>query len=141
MPTIRESILSRITTNLSSAPSIGAPVYRSRVTPLAREEFPAVIVEPVSDEANQPVIPYLDWRMVVRVSVMVRNATPDQAADAIIQKVHDKMTADLTLGGYAYDVQPLSTTWDFLESDVPTGLISYDFAVLYRTSLTDLTVV
>jgi hypothetical protein len=72
---------------------------------------------------------------------MVRNDTPDQAADTIIQKVHEKMMSDLTLNGYAYDVQPVSTTWDFIESDVPTGLISYDYAVLYRTSLQDLTVV
>jgi hypothetical protein len=141
MPTIRENILALIATKLASAPSIGATVYRSRVTPLARGEFPAVIVEPVSDQADQPVIPYLDWRMIVRVSVMVRNDTPDQAADTIIQKVHEKMMSDLTLNGYAYDVQPVSTTWDFIESDVPTGLISYDYAVLYRTSLQDLTVV
>jgi len=139
--TVREIILAAIKTKLSSAPAIGATVYRSRIAPLARGEFPAVIVEPVSDEAGQPVIPKLDWRMIVRVSVMVRSDTPDQAADTYIEKVHAKMTSDLTLGGYAYDVQPLSTTWEYIESDVPTGLISYDFAVLYRTSLTDLTVV
>lgn len=141
MPTVRENILATIATKLNSAPAIGATVYRSRVTPLARGEFPAVIVEPVSDQADQPVIPKLDWRMIVRVSVMVRSDTPDQSADAIIEKVHTKMMSDLTLSGYAYDVQPISTTWDFIESDVPTGLISYDFAVLYRTSLQDLTVV
>jgi hypothetical protein len=141
MPTIRENILAAITAKLNSAPAIGATVYRSRVTPLARAEFPAVIVEPVTDIADQPTIPKLDWRMTVRVSVMVRSDTPDQAGDTIIQKVHDKVMSDLTVNGYAYDVQPISTTWDFIESDVPTGLISYDFAVLYRTSLQDLTVV
>lgn len=141
MTTVRETLLATIATKLASAPSVGATVYRTRVAPLARGEFPAVIVEPVSDQADQPVIPKLDWRMIVRVSVMVRSDTPDQSADTILQKVHDKMMSDLTLGGYAYDVQPISTTWDFIESDVPTGLISYDFAVLYRTSLTDLTVV
>jgi hypothetical protein len=138
---VRETILSTIAANLASNPTIGAPVYRSRVAPFARAEFPAVIVEPVSDDANQIVIPKLDWRMIVRVSVMVRNEVPDQAADAILHKVHTKMMSDLSLGGYAYDVQPLSTSWDFIESDVTTGLISYDFAVLYRTSLTDITVV
>lgn len=141
MTTIRESILTTIMANLSSPPSVGVPIYRTRVTPLARGEFPAIIVEPVSDQADQPVIPMLDWRMIVRVSVMVKNDTPDQAGDALIQQVHAKMMSDLTLGGLAYDVQPISTSWDFIESDVPTGLISYDFAVLYRTSLTDLTVV
>jgi len=141
MTTVRETILSTLATTLASAPSIGAPVYRSRVAPLSRGESPAVIIEPVSDEAGQPVIPKLDWRMVVRVSVIVRAETPDQTADIIVQKVHAKVMSDLTVGGYAYDVQPVSTSWDFLESDVPTGIISYDFIILYRTSLTDLTVV
>ena len=141
MTTVRENILATIATKLASAPSIGAPVYRSRVAPFARGECPAVIVEPVADEANQMVVPKLDWRMTVRVSVMVRSETPDQSADALVEKVHTKMMSDLTLNGYAYDVQPVSTSWDLLETDVPTGLISYDFVILYRTSLQDLTVV
>ncbi len=139
MTTRRELILADIATRLASAPSIGAPVYRSRVTPMARGETPAVIVEPVQDSASQPVIPKLDWMLTVRVSVIVRASIPDQAADSILQAIHTKMTADLTLGGLAYDVQPTSTAWEFVESDVPTGMITYDFMVLYRTALQDLT--
>lgn len=141
MTTVRENILVAIVNRLNSAPTIGAPIYRSRVAPLARGEFPAVIVEPVADQADQMVIPKLDWRLTVRVSIMVKGDTPDQSADLLVEKVHAKMMTDLTLGGYAYDVQPISTSWDLLETDVPTGLISYDFLVLYRTSLQDLTVV
>lgn len=139
MTTRRELILADIATRLASAPSIGAPVYRSRVTPMSRGETPAVIVEPVQDSASQPVIPKLDWMLTVRVSVIVRASIPDQAADSILQAIHTKMTADLTLGGLAYDVQPTSTAWEFVESDVPTGMITYDFMVLYRTDLQDLT--
>ena len=138
--TIREQILSTIATKLASAPSIGAPVYRSRVTPLARGESPAVIVEPLQDQANQAVIPKIDWTMGVRISVIVRGAIPDQTADTIIGNIHAKMTADLTMGGYAYDVQPNTTSWEFVESDQPSAVVSYDFLILYRTSLTDLTV-
>jgi hypothetical protein len=141
MPTVRENILAAIATKLASAPSIGAPVYRSRVAPLARGECPAVIVEPVTDQADQFVVPKLDWKLTVRVSIMVRSETPDQSADTLVQNVHNKVMSDLTLGGYSYDIQPVSTSWDLLETDVPTGLISYDFLVLYRTSLQDLTVV
>ena len=106
---------------------------------MARGETPAVIVEPVQDSASQPVIPKLDWMLTVRVSVIVRASIPDQAADSILQAIHTKMTADLTLSGLAYDVQPTSTAWEFVESDVPTGMITYDFMVLYRTALQDLT--
>jgi hypothetical protein len=138
MTTRRELILADIATRLASAPSIGAPVYRSRVSPFQRSEAPAVIVEPVQDQASQPVIPKLDWMLTVRISVLVRASIPDQSADAIVQAIHTKMTADLTLGGLAYDVQPTSVGWEFVESDVPTGMVTYDFIILYRTNLQDI---
>lgn len=141
MTSIREHILSTLATTLASSPTIGAPVYRSRVTPLARGESPAVIVEPVQDQAQQLAIPKLDWAMTVRVSVIVRDAVPDQAADALVNSIHKKVMSDLTVGGYAYDVQPQSTTWEFLDTDNPAAVVMMEFAVLYRTSLQDLSVV
>lgn len=141
MTSIREHILSTLATTLASSPTIGAPVYRSRVTPLARGESPAVIIEPMQDQAAQLTIPKLDWSMTVRVSVIVRDAVPDQAADALINNVHAKVMSDLTVGGYAYDVQPQSVTWEFLDTDNPAGVVMMEFAVLYRTSLQDVAVV
>lgn len=138
---IRETILSTLVTTLNSAPSIGAPVYRSRVTPLARGEAPAIIIEPVQDDATQVTIPKLDWQLRVRVSVIVRGNVPDQAADAIVTNVHKKIMSDLTVGGNAYDVQPVSTSFEMMDADTPAGVISYDFLILYRTSLTDITMV
>lgn len=141
MTSIRENILSTLAATLAGSPTIGAPVYRSRVTPLARGESPAVIIEPVQDQANQNTIPMLDWNLVVRVSVIVRGEVPDQEADGLVKAVHSKMMSNLTVGGYAYDVQPQSVVWESLDADVPAGVISMDFAVLYRTSLVDVAVV
>lgn len=141
MTSVRETILSKLVTTLSSLPSVGAPVYRSRVTPLARGESPAIIIEPVNDQANQPVIPKLDWAMLVRISIIVRGDVPDQVADPLIEAVHSKVMSDLTVGGYAYDVQPQSVSFEFLEADNSAGVVSCDYLVLYRTSLTDITVV
>lgn len=138
---VRESILSTLVTTLNGSPSIGAPVYRSRVAPLARGEAPAVIIEPVQDQANQIVIPKLDWALQVRVSVIVRGDVPDQAADTLVASVHKKIMSDLTVGGYAYDVQPMSTGFEILDGDMPAGVITSDFLVLYRTSLTDISIV
>jgi hypothetical protein len=141
MTTVRESILAALTTTLSAAPSIGAPVYRSRVTPVARGESPAIIVQPVQDQANQVAIPKLDWSMLVRVSVIVRGDVPDLVADPLVQSVHARVMSDLTVGGYAYDVQPQSVVWEEIDADSPAAVVSCDFVVLYRTSLTDLTMV
>lgn len=105
---------------------------------MSRGESPAVIVEPVQDAASQPVIPKLDWMLTVRITVISRSTIPDQAADSIIQAIHTKMTADLTLGGLAYDVQPTSTSWDFVESDIAACAITYDFIIMYRTDLQDI---
>lgn len=139
MTTVREQILSRIATTLASTPSIGAPVFRSRTTPISRGMSPAVIVEPVQDQARQVTIPKLDWMLMVRVSIIVRGEIPDQAGDSLAESVHAKIMSDLTVGGYAYDVQPQGVTWDLLETDLPGAIISCDYAILYRTSLTDLT--
>lgn len=138
---IREQILTQLVNTLNSAPSIGVPVYRSRVTPIARGEAPAIIIEPVIDQASQPVIPMLDWSMTIRVSIIVRGDVPDQVADPIVEKVHSKLMNDLLVGGYAYDLQPQSVTFELLEADNSAGVISCEYLVLYRTSLTDITVV
>lgn len=138
---IREQILSQMVSTLNSAPSIGVPVYRSRVTPLARGEAPAVIVEPVQDTANQISIPMLDWAMTVRISIIVRGDIPDQVADPYVSAVHGKVMSDLLVGGYAYDVQPQSTTFELMDADNSAGVVSLEYLVLYRTSLTDISMV
>ena len=72
--------------------------------------------------------------------VIVRGNIPDQLADPIVQSLHSKLTADLTLGGNAMDVQAVSVSWDLVEGDQPTGVVSCDYRVLYRTSYSDLSV-
>lgn len=138
---IREQILSQMVSTLNSAPSIGVPVYRSRVTPIARGEAPAIIIEPVQDTANQISIPMLDWAMTVRISIIVRGDIPDQVADPYVSAVHGKVMSDLLVGGYAYDVQPQSTTFELMDADNSAGVVSLEYLVLYRTSLTDISMV
>jgi hypothetical protein len=118
---------------------VGTRIYRSRVEPLARQESPAIVVEPVSDTAAQnTALPTLDWSLTVRVAIIVRGDIPDQLADPIVASAHSKIMADLTLGGYAIDVQPQSVNFDFMEADQPAGVIMMDYLVRYRTSVADL---
>jgi hypothetical protein len=109
------------------------------VEPITRGESPAIVVEPVSDTAEQNTsLPKLDWSLTVRVAVIVRGAIPDQLADPIVEDAHSKIMADLTLGGYAIDVQPVSVTFELQEADQPAGVILMDYLVRYRTSVADL---
>ena len=139
MTTKREQVLTAIRTALTGTTGVSTRIYRSRVEPLARQESPAIVVEPVSDTAEQNTsLPTLDWSLTVRVAVIVRGNIPDQLADPIVADAHSKIMADLTLGGYAIDVQPLSVSFDFVEADQPSGVIALDYLVRYRTSVTNL---
>jgi hypothetical protein len=139
MTTKRESILSAIVAALAGTTGVGTRIYRSRTEPFARGESPALVVEPINDEASiDTSLPTLTWRLGVRVMVIVRGNVPDQLADPIVQSLHSKLTADLTLGGYAMDIQPINVNWELVESDQPTGVVMCDYRVLYRTTYTNL---
>ena len=139
MATKRETILAAVRTALTGTTGVSTRIYRSRVEPIAREESPAIVVEPLSDNASQNTsLPTLDWSMTVRVTVIVRGAIPDQLADPIVESLHSKLMADLTLGGYAIDIQPIGVTFNFAEADGAAGEIQCDYRVMYRTSVTNL---
>lgn len=137
MTTRRESILSALASTLNGV--AGATAYRSRVEPLSRNQSPAIIIEPISDTPDVPdVVGRINWRLTVRVSVYVRANAPDQAADPIVQSAYALMMADPTIGGRALDLKPTSVSFELVEADVPAGVISNDFEVIYQTSFSDM---
>ncbi len=140
MTTKRENILASIKTTLANTTGVGTRIYRSRVEPLSRGESPAIVIEPISDDADQNTsMPTLDWTLRIRVSVIERSSIPDQAADDTIESLHSKIMSDLTVGGYAIDVQPVRTEFEFIEADQPLGVISNEYEIRYRTQVADLT--
>lgn len=135
----REQILAAIRTALTGTTGVGTRIYRSRVEPMARQESPAIVVEPLEDNAQQNTsLPTLDWSLTVRIAVVVRAAIPDQSADPIVESLHSKVMADLTLGGLAMDIQPLRVEFQTVEADQPAGVVMCDYLVRYRTSVTNL---
>ena len=139
MTTKRETILAAVRTALTGTTGVSTRIYRSRVEPMARAESPAIVVEPLNDTAQQNTsLPTLDWSLTVRVAVIVRGAIPDQLADPIVESLHAKLMADLTLGGVAIDVQPQGVNFEMVEADQPVGVISCDYLIRYRTSVTNL---
>ena len=139
MTTKRENILATIKTTLANTTGVGTRIYRSRVEPLSRGESPAIVIEPISDDADQNTsMPTLDWTLRIRVSVIERSSIPDQAADDTIESLHSKIMSDLTVGGYAIDVQPVRTEFEFIEADQPLGVISNEYEIRYRTQVADL---
>lgn len=139
MTSKRETILSAVKTALTGTTGVGTRIYRSRVEPMARSEAPAIVIEPVDDQASiDTSLPTLTWRLTVRVTVIVRGAVPDQLADPIVLDLHSKLTADQTLGGNAMDIQPIGVTFNLVEADQPAGVIMCDYRVIYRTTYSNL---
>jgi len=135
--TRRELILARLKTNLDAI--TGAACYRSRVEPLARNEAPAIILEPVTDQPAEVFPTVLQWMLRVRATVIVRADTPDDASDVYSQQVHNLIMSDPTVNGYALDIDPDRVEFSLFEADVPLGIISMDFLIRYRSGRTNLT--
>jgi hypothetical protein len=137
--TKREQILAAIRTALTDTVGVGTRIYRSRVEPMARQESPAIIVEPIKDSCEQNTsLPTLDWSLLVRVAIVIRANVPDQASDPVVESLHSKIMADLTLGGLAIDIQPVQVEFQTVEADVPAGVVMCDYLVRYRTSVDNL---
>jgi hypothetical protein len=137
--TKRENILAAIRSALTGTTGVSTRIYRSRVEPMARQESPAIVVEPLKDKAEQNTsLPTLDWSLLVRVAVVIRANVPDQAADPVVESLHSKLMADLTLGGLAMDIQPIQVEFQAIEADVPAGVVMCDYLVRYRTSVDNL---
>lgn len=139
MATKREQIVQAIKDLMISLPGVpNSDVYRSRVTAFSRDKLPSVVVEWVSDDPANVVIPMIDWTLRVRISVITRGDVPDQIADPIIQSIHEKINVDLSLGGLCLDILPAPVQNNILEADKPAGVITLDYLVRYRTTELDL---
>ena len=140
MSTKREAILTRLITQLAGTAGVGTRIYRSRVTPVSRSEGAVLIVEPISDNCETRRNAF-QWTLNVRLSVVVRGTatqTADQAADAIVKSIHDKIASDITLNGNAIDMTPRNVSFDLIDGDQPSGVISLDYIIIYQTSTSDL---
>ena len=137
----REQILAAIATTLAGTTGVSTRIYRSRVEAFARNEAPALVIEPGTDNAAEEVVSTckIDWRLTVLVAVYTRGAIPDQLADPIIKDLHSKLLTDRTLGGLVMDIWPVSVDPQMEKADQPALWSVCTYTVRYRTGVTDLT--
>lgn len=139
MTTKREQILSAITSSLAGTAGVGSRIYRSRVEAFAREEAPAIVVEPETDNAQTYSDCKLDWTLTVLVAIHTRGSIPDQLADPIAIDVHSKLMADRSLGGLVIDIVPGQVSWQRDKADLTSLWMVNPFQIRYRTAASDLT--
>ena len=106
-----------------------------------RGETPAIVIEPITDEPTVSSSTYLkiDWTLRIRVVVVIRGTTPESIGDGTIESLHAKMLTDTTIGGLAKDVRPSTQTFEFIEGDQPSGVITCEYEIDYRTGYNSLT--
>lgn len=139
MSTRRETILAAVKTALTSISGVAdASVYRSRAQALTRADSPAVVLEPVSDQCDNPTLQRLIWTHIFQVIVVVRSDTPDQTADPILKDIHGKIMQSATLDALAVLLLPLSVTWTIDDADKSLCMAVMQFRIDYQTSLTDI---
>lgn len=140
MSTIREQILNALHQTIHDIPTVeDANIFRSRTKAIDRQTTPAIVIEPEKDSPIMNVLPYFDWSLLVKIAIIVRGDTPDQLIDPILEKIHSKIMADTTLGGYSMDVQPNDVDYDFMDGDGSVCIATARYTIMYRTSMTDLT--
>jgi len=140
MASKREQILAALKTQLTGTTGVGTRIYRTRVTPTARNESPAIVIEPINDQPNVNSATYekIDWTLRIRVVVIVRGEIPDNIADATINSLHTKLVNDPTIGGLALDIRPSTTSFEAIDADQPAGVIFCEYEIDYRTAYNNL---
>ena len=139
MTTRRESIIAALYTTLGNVAGVRVRRGRGAAEPISRAQSPYLLIEPVTDVADVPdTFTRINWRLTVRVSLFVRAAIPDQAADTYIQSLYSQIMADPTIGGRANDIRPLSCTFEMFEADQTAGIVNFDFEVWYQTAINNL---
>lgn len=144
--TKREQILKALVSKLETITGMENSVFRSRVVPFRRNQFPAIAVEFLTDTPDQASFPQpiIGWAMLFSVRVFTKaniesELSPDQVADPLVQAIHQKIVEDLSLGGLSMDIQPAAVKNELFEGDLDTGIISMNYLVQYRTTNADLT--
>lgn len=138
MASRREQILAFFASTLAGTVQVGSRIYRSRAEAFARDEAPAIVIEPAADRAQTYSTCKLDWTLDVLVVVYVRGAIPDQLADPIAVDVHGKLMADRSLGGLAVDIVPTTVDYQRDKADLTSLWMVTTYQVRYRTPDSDL---
>ena len=151
MATLQEQIVAYAAALLTGIDGVGNRIYRSRQEAYSRDESPAISIEPgPATTAAEPVVTCkIDWTLQLLIAVFARGTVPpsgtpllglsaDQAADPVVQAVHNRMMTDRSLGGLAMDCWLLSRDPQIVSAEDPSIVTVLTYQVRYRTSVTDL---
>lgn len=141
--TVRSRIIENIRATIAAmaSPTYATIFSTARVwggnVALTVSEFPAAVVMPISDEADDSVSARIEHQLDVAILVVVDDSDWSTAVERATTEVEVALLADWQRGGVALDTKVLSTTpWDD-EATAPKAGAQILVRVLYRTLYDD----
>ena len=132
-----ERILAAIQTTLAGTDGVGARIYRDRWEALARNEMPALVIHPETEDQQLTTIPFTQSTLTVAIDVLISGSPLSTLADPTRVSLHSKLMADRSLGGLAFDVIPGGVAWDADSGEI--GILRCSYQISFRTLTADLT--
>lgn len=134
----REKIVSAFVAALAGTTSVDNRVFRNRLDPMNQGELPAIVVRPLTDEAVQTTIPYLDWELTIEVAVVATGDVPDAVCDPILADINNRLVIDSNLTNLIKDLDLARVSWEFNSTDVLSCAAIATYIVKYRSTSTNL---
>ena len=127
----REDLLVYLAAQLATVSNL--TVYRTRQAAVAIEEGNCLILEPDEESVSKPGNGIAARDLTIRILLIVRAATPDSAADPLLQSIHNSFMSDPTLGGRAAACIEVGTRWNFEVADTTALVAEVRYRLKYLT--------
>ena len=121
--------------------SLGATLHRSPTVAISREQCPALVVFPESEQITERANDRVTRELTVRIVALARSvppAIPETEADRLLTAAHAAMLADRNLGGLCLGIREQDCEWEVEDADSVAASIPARYAITYRTLDTDL---
>ena len=139
---IREQILLAVLDAVRTpVETLGATLHRSPTVAISREQCPALVVFPESEQITERANDRVTRELTVRIVALARSvppAIPETEADRLLTAAHAAMLADRNLGGLCLGIREQECEWEVEDADSVAASIPARYAITYRTLDTDL---
>ena len=132
-----EQILSAVQAALADTTGVSTRIYRDRWEALARNEMPALVIHPETEDQQLTTIPFTQSTLTVTIDVLISGSPLSTLADPTRVSLHSKLMADRSLGGLAFDVMPGGIQCDADSGEI--GILQCRYLISFRTLTADLT--
>ena len=140
---IREQILQAAVNRIAPVVEpLNANIYRSPTVALTREQAPAIVLFPESDEVTERANNRVEHQLIINLVALARGVaptSPETEADALLVATHAALMSETTFGGLALGVFEMDCEWEIEDADSTVAAIPARYAIRYRTLQYDLT--